>query len=312
MRRYVAVATVAVLTVVACEPVVPVETPDAWLFEGFQVYSHVPDDPVGIVYLFHGSGGSAEIANRIEPTDQLNELVERGYGWVATESTERTGNKRWAVFDPSLVTNPDLARLTRLHDELIADTGVTPDTPIFGIGMSNGARMVTLFGQTFADAGYPVAAVAPFMGRAAPSVQAAGGLTVPGFWVVAENDTVVDNAAVIADHDQSAALGVATRLHVKPEEPLLANRFTRIPAIDATEAEQIRAALQGTGAWDASGTRVMSIDDTIAAVSQLTLPPSFGATPAQVSNQIQALLALHQFVGLYRVGVANFFDGHRS
>ncbi|MGI9602382.1 MAG: hypothetical protein ACR2QE_10885, partial [Acidimicrobiales bacterium] len=296
------------LVALACEPVVPAAEADSWSFEGFQVYSYVPPEPVGIVYVFHGSNGSAEIANRIETTDQLNELVERGYGWVATESTLRTGNKRWEVNDPSLVTNPDLARLTRLHDELIDDTGVAADTPIFGIGMSNGARMVTLFGQAFADNGYPVAAVAPFMGQLAGPVRSAGGLTVPAFWVIAENDGVVPNTAITADHQQQVALGVPTRLHTKVEEPLLSARFTRIPAIDEIEAEAIRQALEDTGAWDAGGTRVLGIAETLTLVSQLTLPPSFGATASQVRNQIEALLAVHQFVGIFRTGVGNFFD----
>ena len=292
----------------ACAPVVPAAPATSWQFEGFQVYAHVPADPVGVVYVFHGSGGSAEIVNRIEPTDQLNALVARGYGWVATESTDRTVDRRWDVADPSLVSNPDLARLDRLHDELIATTAVAADTPMFGIGMSNGARMVTLWGQVFADSGHPVAAVAPFMGRAALPVRSAGGLTVPGFWVMAENDSVVSNPQIVTDQAANAANGVASELRTKNEEPLLAARFTRIPAIDETEAEAIRAALEGTGVWDEHGVRVMSIEDATPLILGLTLPPSFGATPAQVLNQIEAVLAVHQFVGLFGHEVADFFD----
>ena len=308
MARLPLATLVFALLVAACAPVVPVENADDWSFEGFQVYSFVPEDPVGIVYVFHGSGGSAEIANKIEPTDQLNELVERGYGWVATESTERTGDKRWEVVNPSLTTNPDLARLTRLHDELTATTGVEVTTPIFGIGMSNGARMVTLFGQTFSDAGYPVAAIAPFMGTAAPVVRQGGGLDVPGIWVLAENDTVTDNAQIVLDQAANATSGATSQLLTKVEEPLLSARFTRIPAIDDGEAEVIRSALEGTGGWNEDGTRVLPIDDLIPLVLDLNLPPSFGATSAQVRNQIQAMLAMHQFVGLYRTQVADFFD----
>ncbi|MEM7140092.1 MAG: hypothetical protein AAF548_03605 [Actinomycetota bacterium] len=308
--RKVLVGVVACLAVLAaaCDPVSFDTAPDDWSFEGFQVYSHVPDDPVGIVYFFHGSGGSAAFATKVETVDTINELVARGYGWVATESTERTGDKRWEVADANPVTNPDLARLDRLHDELIATTDVAFDTPIFGVGMSNGARMVTLWGQTLANAGDPVAAVAPFMGRAAPLVDAIGGLTIPGFWVIAENDSVVPNAAIAVDQAQNAATGAASVLFTKGEEPLLDARFTRIPEIDETEADAIEAALLATGAWDAQGERVMSIDDTIAAVSGLSLPPSFGASAADVRSQIQAILALHQYVGIFKAALANFFD----
>ena len=124
-------------------------------FEGFQVISYVPEHPRGMVYLFHGTGGSASFAERIETTDVLNRLVARGYGFVSTSSTERTGDKRWKVTDPSLTTNPDLARLVRLQAHLVATTGLDANTPLVGIGMSNGARFVTLWGQAWRNAGYP-------------------------------------------------------------------------------------------------------------------------------------------------------------
>ncbi|MEZ5243921.1 MAG: hypothetical protein R2707_02400 [Acidimicrobiales bacterium] len=306
--RLVAVLLAGLLVATACEPVSHVVEPDAWQFEGFTVYSHVPDDPVGIVYVFHGTGGSAEFGNKVETIDQLNELVERGYGWVSTESTERTGNKRWDVFDPSLTTNPDLSRLARLHARLVDDTGIEPETPIFGIGMSNGARMVTLFGQVFANEGYPVAAVAPFMGEAAPLVNLTGGLTVPAFWVIAENDTVVDNDAIRADQRANAATGATSVIAVKREEALTSLRFLRIPAIDQGESEAIRDALVATGAWDTSGTRLVEIDDIPGALAGLAVPASFGASDSDVRSQIQAMLALHQFVGAFRHALADFFD----
>ena len=62
--------------------------------------SYVPEHPRGMVYLFHGTNGSANFAERVETTDVLNRLVARGYGFVSTSSTERTGDKRWNVSDP--------------------------------------------------------------------------------------------------------------------------------------------------------------------------------------------------------------------
>ena len=306
-RLTVALVLVCVLSASSCEPVTPASPIDTRSFEGFTVHSAIPPNPVGIVYLFHGSGGSADFALKIETIDQTNALLERGYGWVATESTQRDGNKRWEVFDSSLATNPDLARLTRLHATLMALTDVNPDTPIFGIGMSNGARMVTLFAQSFVDAGYPVVAVAPFMGRAAPSVQAAGGLTVPGFWVSSVNDSTVATQSIVQDQEASAALGTATRLFIKPEEALLPIRFTRIPAVNSEEAEHIYRALLATGAWNEDGARILDLETTIERVLQAGMPAT-GATPSQVRNQVSALLALHQFVGLYRDNLADFFD----
>ena len=73
------------LTLWSCATVQPVVELDDWRFEGYQVYSHVPANPVGIVYLFHGSFGSAEFARKVETTDVINELVLRNYGVIASE-----------------------------------------------------------------------------------------------------------------------------------------------------------------------------------------------------------------------------------
>lgn len=310
--RKLVVTISSLLMLAACDPVVPVEPITSSRFESFDVHGYIPPSPVGIVYLFHGTGGSAGMALKIETIDQTNELVSRGYGWIATESTERTGNKRWNVFDASLATNPDLARLARLHAYLIANTDVNDSTPIYGIGMSNGARMVTLFGQSFAESGYPVAAVAPFNGRAALPVKVVGGLTVPGFWVSSENDNPSTTEGIIADQQASAMLGTTTQLVVKPEEPLLPLRFTRISAIDPEEAVEIYHTLQGTGAWDENGKRLIAIEPLASMLEQLPLAKNTGATASQIMNQIRAMLAVHQFVGYYRVPLADFFDAQRE
>src|SRR5262249_5032358 len=137
VRRFRVVGLVAVaLVLAACvTPVTPKPPPTPSTFEGFDVVSYVPAHPKGLVYLFHGTGGSADFATKVDTVDVLNRFVADGYGYVSTSSTERTGNKRWLQSDPSLTTNPDLARLTRLQQHLVDTTGVTSSTPLVGIGM---------------------------------------------------------------------------------------------------------------------------------------------------------------------------------
>ena len=314
MGRRIAVVAAAVLCGIAasCAPVTPSVAFDQGQFEGFEVFSYIPANPVGIVYFFHGTGGSASFATKTETVDVINELVGRGYGFVATESTQRTGNKRWNVSDGSLVSNPDLARLVRLHGDVVATTPVAANTPIFGVGMSNGARMVTLFGQTFADAGYPVGAIAPFSGPIANPVVTGGGLTVPTFFMYAANDQIVDNGQILSGYDATVAAGTEAVLVKKSEEPLSSIRFTRIPTIDASEAEAIYSQLSATGIWDGEGERIASVDDAVAILTVETYPPSFGATQAQIRSQIAAMLALHQFSAINRTQLADFFDAQLS
>jgi poly(3-hydroxybutyrate) depolymerase len=128
-------------------------------FEGFPVVSYVPTHPVGLVYVFHGTGGSADFATKLETVDMLNHLVAAGYGFVSTDSTNRT-SKQWDTGSLSLTANPDLARLSRLHAHLVSTGAITTTTPIYAIGMSRGAGFASVFAQAFRDAGYPVAAIA--------------------------------------------------------------------------------------------------------------------------------------------------------
>lgn len=119
MLSKIGTALALLMLLAGCDPVTPAATINSAQFEGFRVYSVIPEDPVGIVYLFHGRGGSANFALKIETLDQTNILLEHGYGWIATESTQRTDEVRWNVLNASITGNPDLARLTRLHAHLI-------------------------------------------------------------------------------------------------------------------------------------------------------------------------------------------------
>ncbi len=293
----------------ACEPVTPAVVYTTWRFEGFDVVSYVPDQPRGLVHLFHGSYGSAAFATRVETVDLLNELTARGYGVVATESTERTGDRRWDVFDPSPATNPDLARLDRLQRHLEETTAVGPATPLLGLGMSNGARFVTLWGQVWADAGRPVRALAVVMGTIAPPVTAAGGLRVPAIFVTAENDVTSPPGPIIADREATAALGTPTDLVVAREQPLTAARFLRIPGIDRDEADATFAALVATGAWGPDGARRVPVDEAVRLAGTAALPDAVAPEANEIANQCALVLAVHQMRGDVKVPVADFFDG---
>jgi len=93
-------------------------------FEGFPVVSFVPDHAAGIVFAFHGTGGSADFATKLETVDMLNHLTAHGYGFVSTESTDRT-SKQWDTASLSLTDNPDLARLSRLYASLVSSGRIT-------------------------------------------------------------------------------------------------------------------------------------------------------------------------------------------
>ncbi len=310
MRRLLAtalaVAAVALAGGCAITPVVPFQHST---FEGFDVISYVPDHPRGLVYLFHGTGGSANFAEKIETIDVLNRLIARGYGFVSTSSTERTGNKRWNVTDASLTSNPDLARLTRLQANLVATTAVDASTPLVGIGTSNGARFVTTWGQSFKNGGYPVKAIWASHGTTAPPFDGPGQLTVPVVFSTSENDFTVPPGGVIQSFITAHNAGTPSEIYASHERNLIAAQYERIPGIDPNEAKQIFFSLVATGVWDGNGKRVEpDVEKAASRAQAATLPASVAPQHIEIKNETALLLAVHQFTAEYADQVIAFFN----
>ena len=132
----------------------------------------------------------------------------------------------------------------------MATTPLEASTPLVGIGMSNGARFVTLWGQAWRNAGYPVRAIWASMGRTAPAFDGAGELTVPTVFSTAENDFTSPPGPIITNFNTARSAGTPTALYISRERNLSAARYERIPGIDGNEAQQIVDALIATGVWD--------------------------------------------------------------
>lgn len=301
-----AVALAAVAGGCAVTPAVPFQHST---FEGFEVVSYVPEHPRGLVYLFHGTNGSARFAERIETTDVLNRLIARGYGFVSTESTERTGDQRWNAADPSLATNPDLARLTRLQAHIVAGTPIDANTPLVGVGMSNGARFVTLWGQSFKNGGYPVKAIWASHGRTAAPYAGAGQLTVPTVFSTSANDFTSSPAGVIQSYNTAHNAGTPSELYISQERKLSIPPYERIPGIDPDEAKQIYFCLVATGVWDGSGNRVEpAVQRAAERAAGVSLPASVAAQRSSIADETAITLAVHQFTAEYANQVIAFFD----
>jgi hypothetical protein len=307
MRRLIPLALALAALLPGCAVVPTVQWQNS-TFEGFPVISYVPEHPKGMLYVFHGTGGSANFATRLETTDVINRFVARGYGFVSTSSTERTGDMRWDVFDPSLTTNPDLARLARLQAHLVATTGLEANTPLVGIGMSNGARFVTTWGQAWRNAGYPVKAIWASHGRTAPPFDGPGQLTVPTVFSTAENDFTVPPGGVIRSFLTAHDAGTPSEIYVSQERRLSAPPYERIPGIDQAESKQIVSAMIATGVWNAQGDRVEPDIQTAAAKAQsATLPASVQAQRVEIVNETALQMAVHQFTAEYAEQVIAFF-----
>lgn len=308
----VAGVTLAAAGLAACvTPITPSVVYQQSTFEGFPVISYIPEHPRAVIYLFHGSGGSANFATKVDTVDVLNRFVAEGYGFVSTSSTERTGDMRWNASNPSLTTNPDLARLARLQANLVATTPLEATTPLAGIGMSNGSRFVTLWGQRWKDAGYPVKVIWASHGKIADPVTASGGLTVPTVFSTSVHDFTSPPIPIAVGYEATADGGTPALFFMSQERTLNASTFLRIPGVDGTEANAITAALKGTGVWNAQGVRVVPDIQVAAAQAQSAVFPAsiyIDGLGNDVINETARVLAIHQFTSEFITPIDAFFD----
>jgi hypothetical protein len=308
MKRLILLSVAALALLPGCA-ITPIPERQHSTFEGFPVISYVPDHPRGMVYMFHGSNGSANFAEKVETTDVLNRLIARGYGFVSTSSTERTGDKRWNAADPSLTANPDLARLVRLQANLVATTGLEANTPLVGIGMSNGARFVTLWGQSWKNAGYPVKAIWASHGTTANAYDGPGQLTVPTLFTTAKNDFTVPPGGVIKNFVTASNSGTPSEIYVSQERRLSSPQYERIPGIDADEAKQIVFSLIATGVWNAQGDRIEpDIQKAAARAEAVNLPASVESARNEIADETALQMAVHQFTAEFAEKAISFFN----
>jgi hypothetical protein len=306
-----AVLGLAAIVAAGCA-VVPSYAPSTTTFEGFPVISYVPPQPAGVVFAFHGTGGGASFATKLETVDMLNHLTSAGYGFVSTESTDRT-SKQWDTSSLSLTTNADLARLARLYASLQSKGAITATTPIYAIGMSRGAGFASVFAQAFKNAGYPIAAIAPSHGQIPLSVRSSGGLTVPAFFTLGANDQFVDNDQVVGQVHDVEARGVPASVTIEPETALQSARFLRVPGIDGPTANAVFSVLVDAGLWDSSGHRLADIPTIQSRMPSLTYPSNVTADQKQeLRDQVNVVLAVHEYSATYASQTVAFFQAHAA
>lgn len=245
-------------------PVATAQTPDAprsEQIEGRNTLRYIPAEPRGLIFLFHGSGGSENFATNDATQQTLAPFMKAGYGFAASASLQREEPQRWDLTSGDPQVNADVAYMLDLHRRLVASGEIKADTPVFTMGMSNGGGMANLFGLAAKQAGLPVKAVANYMGPfPAPmtAMIASGAKPAPTFVVVAERDGLVSHANVLAAAGRVKEMGVTVETHLKTETTLTPTAFTGIGGMDTAASAAIFDNLVKLGVVDASGKRLFA------------------------------------------------------
>ena len=213
----------------------------------------VPENPIGVLFLFHGTGGSADVAFSTPFQNISATAYRQGLAIVVTEAHERTMNDggadqqiRWNVA-PNPNTNIDIQNIQSISQDISTFTQVPSDGLRLGLGISNGGAFAITVGAILS-----FDAVTSLCGVGRESVFSQ--TQTPTQWLMCDNDT---NETVSSKRDQwengtntLQERGIRTDYGVFPAAPLYPERFMRIGATraeseSAIEELRVNEALDG-------------------------------------------------------------------
>ena len=268
-----------------------IENPDLDMLAGF------PPDPQGIVWAFHGGGGSLVSVLQTEWISIYNELLDRGLGVVLTQSRDRTAG-RWS--------ERDVEHLGNILDHLGQTSGITSDLPMGVLAFSNGTHMVSWMLD-----------VEEWDVRAASLHQGSSLVEdIPTLYVSAENDEIGRNEAyyrVSGIVDRCARTAGDCRLLAAEELTLRPLRFTRLPNVSEEDSRAYFADMVRLELVDEDGERLASID-TEADINRVHERLRRGVRNREfverVATQVRVVWATHRLSAVFAAQEAEFLASH--
>lgn len=195
------------------------------------VYHYFPSSGFkGLIVFFHGSGGDAREWSDLgaERRHFFDDAIADGYTIIALNSTDRV-EKQWDLIVPP-ASNSDLEAVEAILTAFQADGTLSVDTPIYGVGMSQGGRFATL-----ASFALNMKASAVWVG--AGHVEVMEVTTVPTIWCLAEHDLIIDRQEVFAQYQKLLDRGADASFYVNSPTPLYPLYFvnTEIDKVASTQ-----------------------------------------------------------------------------
>ena len=270
------------------------------------VYYYFPKNLKGIIYFFHGTGGSASgWIDKVETRSIVNAAIADTFGILITEAEEITlnidlngdGKLRWLTLPLDTTNGIDYLNIKILTDTFINRGYFSHSVPKYSIGMSNGGAFsggISYIYKYKAGISYCASSVHPifilrnnpFAFRMAkyddnPEVGSLGNYQA---W---QNDSILESSGICHDY----------QLHDR--QPLYPQRFARIPSISLLTSQLIFNELLLNNQIDTDYYAIHA--DTILSNFQSNpsaYPTLMSLTPTQridVYNQLSVSNAEHNF-----------------
>ncbi len=218
------------------------------------VYSYFPAAHKGIVYLLHGSGGSAaQFTSGFEENEVIKELINDGFAVIVTEAEEATtgidvngdGKLRWTQIPVDTIANIDYANI-RIISDTFYNRGTTVRTkPRYSLGMSNGGAFSAALSYIYSF-------------KAGISYCAPGGTFLASTSTVSfqycmqrfDNNPNVGpqgNADALSNSQTLSGRGICSKYFINEHSPVYPQRFARLSSISLTTSTAIYNELKNHG-----------------------------------------------------------------
>ncbi|HMV69736.1 MAG TPA: hypothetical protein PKA64_23035 [Myxococcota bacterium] len=278
-------------------------------FEGINIVSYVPADPIALVFLFHGTGGGAE--NMTKTTEMiyiLNQMVPRGIGFLAVDSL----NQDDGLFDVDtrMDDNLDFQLHLRMRDALIAQGAIAEDTPLFSLGFSAGGGYASYFAHAAGRQGWPIRG-ALFHNAGGRSGEFGDPPSVPCMWLASENDDRVDLETAHDHYQGHVDDGYEGIWGPIAEIPLYPTRFVRTGDFSEAQSRHVFDEAVRGGYFDDRGRRLFEVDEIRTKVDEFAANYDV-IYPKPVTAQLNVVLAAHAINGARAEEEADFVEAHAA
>lgn len=282
------------------------------------VYYYFPSGYKGIVYLLHGTGGSAaDLIASYEWMQLIKDLVYNHFAVIITESEESTtgidangdGKIRWDLLSLDTNTNVDFANIRIITDSLYSKGIADPAKPRYAIGMSDGGFFAAALTYV-----YHFEAAVQFCAQGPSNLMQL--TTIPTQFCMAANDDnpsvgTAGDAAALAYSESLNNRGVCSKYYANPRSPLYPERFARSGEMTIAQSEAVFNELKAKGYMDNRNYFIGYSDNfTQAYQSNPSDFPAISSLSAYqaVLSEINISVADHHMYSDYDNGVIRFLE----
>jgi len=259
---------------------------------GVPVSYYLPPDPVGLVFAFHGTGGTgAGQFTGAEFISLMMDLVAAGFGVAAFDCLNReTGQWNTLVTGTS---NPDIVRLNGVIGAMRSQGLIGATLPLFAFGQSNGGQFAHFPSIVMNWAGVSVSAI---QGSPTASTTYNG----PVIWYMPANDDhpgvgqVGGVATSVTRYEAIANRGLFARHTTQEALPLFPERFTRSQILTMADSQEIYGVFRSGGWLDENDFLIRNPNELPWAAA---LPARFtDAMKQSIVGQLEGTYMAHEFV----------------